>query len=95
MCYIKVKIDSFELKLPQNIELISVDKKGYFKQDPGFAQAKFIWVSDSYFVEGNSKVNLILNLKINSIEEETIKFRISTQGIALDYKDIVINQHIN
>ncbi len=91
----KVKIDSFELKLPQNIELISVDKKGYFKQDPGFAQAKFIWVGDSYFVEGNNKINLILNLKINSIEEETIKFRISTQGIISDYKDIVISPDIN
>lgn len=91
----KAKIDSFELKLPQNIELISVDKKGYFKQDPGFAQAKFIWVGNSYFVEGNSKVNLILNLKINSTEEEIIRFRITTQGIALDYKDITINQHSN
>jgi hypothetical protein len=91
----KVKIDSFELKLPQNIELISVDKKGYFKQDPGFAQAKFMWVGDSYFIEGNSKINLILNLKINSFKEETIKFRITTQGVVLDYIDIVINQHIN
>ena len=43
----------------------------------------------------NQTVDLIVNLKINSTEEETIKFRISTQGILLDYKDIIINQHIN
>jgi len=91
----KAKIDSFELKLPQNIELISVDKKGYFKQDPGISQGKFMWVDNSYFVESNSSINLILSLKINSMEEETIKFRITTQGIVSDYKDIVINQHIN
>ena len=68
-----------------------MDKTGYFKKDPGFAQAKFMWVGDSYFIEGNSKINLILNLKINSIDEETIKFRITTQGIATEYSDIIIN----
>ncbi|MBM3708749.1 MAG: DUF2723 domain-containing protein, partial [Actinobacteria bacterium] len=44
----RVQISSLELKLPQNIEFISVDRKGYFAQDPGYSQAKYMWVKDSY-----------------------------------------------
>ncbi len=90
----KVKIDSFELKLPANLELNSVERTGYFKQDPGFAQGKFMWVGSSYFAEGNNSINLILNLKNKDSKEAIIKFRITTQGIATEYVDIIINPGI-
>ncbi len=58
-----VKINSLELELPENIELIEVSPDGYINQYPGISDGIYMWVSDSYIIKGEDKINLILKLK--------------------------------
>jgi len=75
-----VKISSLELELPENIELIEVDSGGYINQYPGINSNIYMWVSDSYTIAGNGRINLILKLKGKAPGESIIKFRTTYKG---------------
>ncbi|MCL4385524.1 MAG: DUF2723 domain-containing protein [Cyanobacteria bacterium] len=85
-----IQINSLELKLPKEIKLLQVNKNSYINQEPGISLGEYMWVSNSYIVKGILSSNLILELKINNPLNDLIKFRITTQGIYIDSKDIKI-----
>jgi len=52
---------------------------------------KYMWVSDKYIIKGNGQINLLLELKIKETGNKPIKFRITSQGIYFNDKDIEVN----
>ncbi len=87
---VNAKIDSLELMLPDNIELVEVDPAGYFNQYPGISEGIYMWVSDSYIVEGGNEINLILKLKGTDPGESIIQFRAAHNGSYIDCDNIEI-----
>lgn len=85
-----VKIYSLELKLPDNIEFIGVDPAGYFNRYPGISEGIYMWVSDSYIIKGENKINLILKLKGTDPGKSIIQFRAAYNGRYIDSDDIEI-----
>ncbi|MDD5622911.1 MAG: DUF2723 domain-containing protein [Actinomycetota bacterium] len=83
-----IKIDSLELELPNNIELLDVNPAGYINQYPGISDDIYMWVSDLYEIEGKNEINLILELRGTSPGKFPIKFRATTTGIYIDCDDI-------
>ena len=49
-----------------------------------------MWVSDSYAVEGEDKINLIVELRGIRPGKSTVKFRVTTHDNYLDCEDIEI-----
>jgi len=84
------KINSLELELPDNIELVEVDPDGYFNQPPGPSEGMFMWVSDLYIIEGEDEINLIVKLRGIKPEKSLIKFRVTSRGNYIDCDDIEI-----
>ena len=82
------KINSLELELPESIELVEVSPDGYIKQYPGTSDGKYMWVSDSYIIEGEDKINLIVKLKGVSPGKSPIKFRVTSHESYIDCDDI-------
>lgn len=85
-----VKINSLELELPDNIELVEVGPHGYIKQFPGISEGIYMWVSDSYIIEGEDKINLIVKLRGTSPGKSLIKFRATYRDNYIDCDDIEI-----
>lgn len=85
-----VKITSLELELPDNIELVEVSPDGYINQYPGTSEDMYMWVSDSYIIEPEDEVNLIVKLKGVRIEKSSIKFRATSRGYYINCDDIEI-----
>ncbi|MDD5622912.1 MAG: polysaccharide deacetylase family protein [Actinomycetota bacterium] len=85
-----IKIDSLELMLPDNVELVEVDPSGYIDRYPGISDGMYMWVSDSYIVEGENEINLILKLKGTDPGESIIQFRAAHNGSYIDCDDIEI-----
>jgi peptidoglycan/xylan/chitin deacetylase (PgdA/CDA1 family) len=85
-----IKIDSFELELPDNIELMEVDPAGYIDKYPGISNGKYMWVSDSYIIQGENEINLILKLEGTDPGESIIQFRAAYNGSYIDSDDIEI-----
>ena len=83
-----IKIDSLELELPYNIELIEVSPAGYINQYPGISGGIYMWVSDLYEIEGEDEINLIVELRGTSPGKSPIKFRVTTSGIYVSCDDI-------
>ena len=83
-----IKISSLELELPDNIELIEVDPDGYINQYPGISGGIYMWVGDSYIIEGEGEINLIIELRGTSPGKSLIKFRVTTSGIYINCDDI-------
>jgi len=83
-----IKISSLALELPDNIELLDVDPAGYINQYPGISGGIYMWVSDSYKIEGEDEINLILELRGTSPGKSPIKFRVTTSGIYISSDDI-------
>ena len=83
-----VKISSLELELPGSIELVEVSPDGYIKQFPGISNGIYMWVSDSYMVEGKDKINLIVKLKGTGPGKSLIKFRVTSHESYIDCDDI-------
>jgi len=82
------KINSLELELPDNIELVEVSADGYIKQFPGLSRGIYMWVSDSYIIEGENKINLIVKLKGTDPGKSLIKFRVTSHESYIDCDDI-------
>jgi hypothetical protein len=76
-----VQITSLELELPGNLVFVDVDKEGYIDQGPGLSRGMYMWVSDEYFIEANSSIDLIIYLQ--GIEPGTgvVDFRITTNDV--------------
>jgi len=85
-----IKINSFELELPDNIELVEVDPDGYVNQYPGISEGIYMWVSDSYIIEGEDEINLIVKLRGIRPEKSLIKFRATYRNNYIDCDNIEI-----
>ncbi|MFZ3387217.1 MAG: hypothetical protein WA120_08630, partial [Candidatus Hydromicrobium sp.] len=83
-----IKISSLELELPDNIELIEVNPAGYINQYPGISRDIYMWVSDSYIIEGEGEINLIVGLRGIKPGKSFIKFRVTTGGFYVNCDDI-------
>ncbi len=80
----RIKITSLELELPENIKFIETSPGGYISQGPGLSQGIYMWVGDSYVIEGGEEINLIVKLKGTAPGESFIKFRLTTGGFYVD-----------
>jgi len=85
-----IKISSLELELPDNIELVGVRADGYINQQPGLSRGMYMWVSDSYAIDGEGKINLIIELRGVRPGKSLIKFRITAHAAYVDCDDIEI-----
>ncbi len=85
-----INISSIELELPDNIELVEVRADGYINQQPGLSRDMYMWVSDSYVIEGEDKINLIVELRGTRPGKALIKFRVTTHNTYVDCDDIEI-----
>ncbi len=83
-----IKISSLELELPDNIELIGVSPDGYIDQYPGASDGIYMWVNDSYIIEKEDEINLIVKLKGTNPGKSLIKFRITNHYNYLNCDDI-------
>ena len=83
-----IKINSLELELPDNIELIEVNPAGYINQYPGISRDIYMWVSDSYIIEGEGEINLVVELRGIKPGKSLIKFRITTGGFFINCDDL-------
>jgi len=83
-----IKINSLALELPDNIELIEVNPSGYIDQYPGISEGIYMWVSDSYIIEGEGVINLILEMRGIRPGTSLIKFRATTGGFYINSDDI-------
>ncbi|GAG72162.1 unnamed protein product, partial [marine sediment metagenome] len=86
-----IKISSLELELPDNIEFIEIKAGGYINQGPGVSRGMYMWVSDSYIIGGEDKINLIVELRGTSPGKSLIKFRVTTSKRYVDCDDIEID----
>lgn len=85
-----VKINSLELELPDDIELVEVDPAGYIDRYPGISNGTYMWVSDSYIIKGDNEINLILKLKGTNPGKSIIQFRAAYNGSYIDCDDIEV-----
>ena len=85
-----VQISSIELDLPGDIEFIDVDPEGYIDQGPGMSRGIYMWVSDDYIIDPDSKINLIVYLQGRSPGKSVIDFRITTHDIYIEVDEIEI-----
>ncbi|MBL7123616.1 MAG: DUF2723 domain-containing protein [Actinobacteria bacterium] len=85
-----IKISSLELELPDNIEFMEIKPGGYINQEPGVSRGMYMWVSDSYIIEGEDEINLIVELRGTSPEKSLIKFRVTTNEVYINSDDIEI-----
>lgn len=83
-----IKISSLELELPDNIELVEVNPAAYINQYPGISGGIYMWVSDSYIIEGENEIDLILELRGIRPGKSFIKFRVTTSGVYINCDDI-------
>jgi len=86
-----IKISSLELELPDNIEFIEIKPGGYINQGPGVSRGMYMWVSDSYIIGGEDKINLIVELRGTRSGRSLIKFRVTTNEVYVDCDDIEID----
>lgn len=86
----RVGISSLELELPDNIELVEVEPEGYINQDPGISRGMYMWVGDSYVIEAEDEINLILKLRGTRPGKSQVKFRITTHDVYINSDDIEI-----
>ena len=85
-----INISSIELELPDSLELVSVEHDGYIDQGPGMNRGMYMWVSDEYIIEGNSSINLKINLLGIAPGESIIKFRVTAADKYIESEDIEI-----
>jgi len=85
-----IKISSLELELPDNIEFMEIKPGGYINQGPGVSRGMYMWVSDSYIIGGEDKINLIVELRGTSPGRSLIKFRVTTNQVYVNCDDIEI-----
>ena len=85
-----IEITSLELELSDNIELTGVNPDGYIGQYPGVSEGIYMWVSDSYIIEGEDEINLIVKLKGIKSEKSLIKFRATSSDNYINCNDIEI-----
>jgi len=86
----RIKIDSMELDLPKGLKFKSVSKEGDIKEDPGVSSGIYMWVGDKYYVNAKSKLMLSVKFIPERIGSFTIKFRLTTNEMYFDCKDLSI-----
>ena len=82
-----ITISSFELELPQNIEFIKTMPDGDVSQDPGLSRGMYMWVGN-YIIEGESEINLIVELRGVAPGQLPVKFRLTTNDFYIESDDI-------
>ncbi len=86
----RIPVTSLELELPDNIEFVDIDPSGYIDQGPGMSRGIYMWVSDDYYIDANSSINLIANLRGTAPGKGDIYFRITTNDVFIKSDDIGI-----
>jgi len=84
------RITSMELELPDNIKLAGVSPDGYVNQYPGVADGVYMWVSDSYVIDGGGRINLIAELEGDSAGQSVVKFRVTYNDSYINCDDIEV-----
>jgi len=86
----RIKIDSMELELPKGLKFNSVSKEGDIKENPGISRGMYMWVRDDYYVDAEDKLILSVRFIPERVGEFTIKFRVTTNDMYFDSKDLLI-----
>ena len=76
-----LKINSIELELPKGLKFGGMDSESNIKSDPGISMDKYMWVSDNYIVQTNSKINLIFKVIPVKTGDFNIRFILLLTGI--------------
>jgi len=84
------KITSLELELLDGVELTGVGTDGNITQYPGVSNGIYMWVDDSYIIEGNDEINLIVRVRGAQPGKSIIKFRVTSRESYIDCEDIEI-----
>jgi len=83
-------ITSLELELPDNVELTGVSPEGYVKQYPGLSEGVYMWVSDSYIIDSNGQINLMVKVRGTDSGRSVVKFRATYKNNYINCDDIEI-----
>jgi hypothetical protein len=86
----RIKIDSMELDLPKGLKFDSVSAEGGIKENPGISRGMYMWVGDKYFVDAESELILLVKFIPERVGAFTIKFRVTTNEMYFDCKDLSI-----
>jgi len=86
----RIQVTSLELDLPENLEFVDVDPGGYIDQGPGMSRGIYMWVSDGYFVEADSTIDLVVYLRGSAPGTGEINFRITTNDVYFEAESTVI-----
>ena len=78
-----------ELELPKGLKFNSVSKEGDIKENPGISRGMYMWVRDDY-VDAEDKLILSVRFIPERVGEFTIKFRVTTNDMYFDSKDLLI-----
>jgi hypothetical protein len=85
-----LQVTSIELEIPDNIEFVDVDPEGYIDQGPGMSRGMYMWVSDEYYIEPESSIDLIIYLKGTLPGEGVVDLRITTHDVYIEADSIEI-----
>ncbi len=86
----EIKIDSIELELPKGLKFASVSDSGNIVQDPGISRGIFMWVSDDYYIPAGDEMILAVNFIPERVGEFAVRFRVTTNEMYFDSRDLVI-----
>jgi hypothetical protein len=67
-----------------------VDPEGYIDQGPGMSRGMYMWVSDEYYIEPESSIDLIIYLKGTLPGEGVVDLRITTHDVYIEADSIEI-----
>ena len=86
-----IDINSIELKLSDNLELVEVLEGSQINQFPGLSDGIFMWVGQGYSVKAGGEINLKVSLR--ALEEGTggIMFRVSAFDSYVEAEGIEVN----
>lgn len=86
-----LEISSVELELPDSMVLEGPEEGSFIMQYPGYADDKYMWVSDDYIVGAGRDVNLKLKFSAKKTGAATVRFRITAYGGYIEAEDITLN----
>ena len=89
-----LSIDSIELKLPKNINLVGIDETSSDLKDmPGMAMGAFMWTNGPYVLEPGKELKVAVKIKAVAPGNDKMSFRITTLQIYEAASDIAVIVH--
>jgi peptidoglycan/xylan/chitin deacetylase (PgdA/CDA1 family) len=83
-------ISSFELELPESIELTGLGDDSYLTQYPAYQDGIYMWVSDQYEVKAGEEISIKLKLAGNLPGTAAIRFRITAYNGYINAEDVEV-----